>query len=306
MPENRASFSRAQMKQRLRGVYTALITPFRDGAVDEKCLRDLVEIQVASGVDGLVPAGTTGESPTLSHEENVRVIRVCVEAAKGRLPVLAGTGSNSTSEALDLSRRARDAGADGLLVVAPYYNRPTQRGLILHYEAIMREVDLPLVLYNIPGRTGVNVEPETIFALKRTGNLAGVKEASGLADQVSKIVELCGPDLSVLSGDDSLTLPFMAVGAVGVISVVSNVAPRETHDMVRAWRDGRRDDAMALHRRLFPLVKALFSETNPVPVKTALSMMGKCLPDLRLPLAAMEEGNAARLLSAMRAFGLKA
>jgi 4-hydroxy-tetrahydrodipicolinate synthase len=305
MPENRASFSRAQMKQRLRGVYTAIITPFKDGAVDEKCLRDLVEIQVAGGVDGLVPAGTTGESPTLSHEENVRVIRICVETAKGRIPILAGTGSNSTSEALDLSRRARESGADGLLVVAPYYNRPTQRGLMLHFEAIMREVDLPLVLYNIPGRTGVNVEPETVAALKKSGGLAGVKEASGLADQVSKIVELCGPDFSVFSGDDSLTLPFMSVGALGVISVVSNVAPRETGDMVRAFMGGRTADALVLHQKLFPLVKALFVETNPVPVKTALAMLGKCRNELRLPLAPMEEGNAARLRSALGTFGFK-
>lgn len=297
--------SPAELAARLRGTYTALITPFRQDAVDEASLRRLVEAQIAGGVEGLVPVGTTGESPTVTMEEHIRVIRITVEAASGRVPVLAGAGANSTREALELCRAARDAGADGLLIVAPYYNRPTQRGLREHFEAIMREVPLPLVAYNIPGRTGVNIEPETLAALRASGRLAGVKEAAGSADQVSRILELLGPDFPVFSGDDSLTLPFMSVGAVGVISVVSNVAPREMSDMVRAFLAGKPAEARALHARLFPLIKALFLESSPGPVKTALGLLGQCTPELRLPLAPMDEANVAKLKSAMRAFGLK-
>src|SRR6185503_697769 len=256
----------AELARRLRGTYTALVTPFAGDAVDEPALRRLVEAQIAGGVEGLVPVGTTGESPTVTMDEHVRVIRITVEAARGRVPVLAGAGANSTREALELCHASREAGADGLLIVAPYYNRPTQRGLRLHFEAIMREVPLPVVAYNSPGLTGVNIEPETLLALKGAGRLAGVKEAAGSADQVSRILELLGPDYPVFSGDDSLTLPFMSVGAIGVISVVSNVAPREMSDMVRAFLAGRPDDARRLHARLFPLIKALFIESSPGPV----------------------------------------
>jgi 4-hydroxy-tetrahydrodipicolinate synthase len=297
--------SAAGVAGRLRGAYTALVTPFRNGSVDESALRELVEFQIAGGINGLVPTGTTGESPTLTHPEHIRTIEVCVRAAAGRVPVLAGTGSNSTQEALDLGKAAKAAGADALLVVAPYYNRPTQRGLVLHYRAIVDQVGLPLVVYNIPSRTGVNVEPETLAQIAKGGGLAGVKEAAGSTDQVCRILEVCGTDFTVLSGDDSLTLPFLSVGARGVISVVSNLAPRETSDMVRAYLAGRHPEALALHRRLLPLIKALFIETNPVPVKTAMGLLGRCSGDLRLPLAPMEEGNEARLRRALEDFGFK-
>jgi len=291
--------------RRLRGTWTALVTPFKGDAVDEDAFRRLLELQVEGGVEGLVAMGTTGESPTLSFDEHIRVVRLAVESARGRLPVLAGSGANSTTEALELCRACRDAGADGLLVVAPYYNRPTQLGLRLHFERLMREVDAPFVLYNIPGRTGVNVLPETVAALKPTGRLAGIKEAAGDADQVSRLLELLGPEFPVLSGDDSLTLPFMAVGAVGVISTVSNLAPREMSEMVRAFLAGKPADARQLHARLFPLIKAVFLESNPIGIKTALGVLGRCAPDVRLPMAPMDPANVEKLKSAMRAFGFK-
>jgi 4-hydroxy-tetrahydrodipicolinate synthase len=296
----------ADLVRRLRGTWTALVTPFRGADVDEDAYRRLVEFQVAGGVEGLVAMGTTGESPTLSFKEHVRVVELAVAAAAGRMPVLAGSGANSTSEALELCLACRQAGADGLLVVAPYYNRPTQRGLRLHYEALMRDVDLPFVLYNIPGRTGVNLLPETVAALKPTGRLAGIKEAAGDADQVSRLIELLGPAFPVLSGDDSLTLPFMAVGAVGVISTVSNLVPREMSDMVRAFLAGHPAEARSLHARLFPLVKAVFLESNPAGIKTALGIAGRCAPEMRLPMAPMEPGNVEKLRAAMRTFGLPA
>ncbi len=293
------------MRARLRGVYTALVTPFRNGAIDEECFLRLVEAQVEAGVDGVVPAGTTGESPTLNVAEHVKVISLCVKAAAGRTVVLAGTGANSTQEAYELSAAAKEAGADGLLVVAPYYNKPTQRGLLKHYESVLERVDLPLVVYNIPGRTGVNVEPETLAELASSPRLAGIKEAAGSPDQVSRILALCGSDFPVLSGDDSLTLPFMAVGARGVISVASNIAPKEVCAMVRAFLDGSPAQAIALHRRLFPLFRALFTETNPIPVKTALGFLGACSPEMRLPMVSMEKGNAEKLRCTMKEFGFK-
>ncbi len=299
------AFSRQEFVKRLKGVYTALATPFKDGSVDGAGLRRLIEFQIEGGVDGLVPVGTTGESPTLSHREHIEVVKICAAAAKGRVPILAGTGSNSTQEAVELSEAARTAGADGLLVVAPYYNKPTQNGLLGHYRAIMERVDLPLVLYNIQSRTGINVEPDTMGELAGNERFVGVKEASGSPDQVSRIMAACGHDFAVLSGDDSLTLPFMAVGARGVISVASNIAPKEICAMVRAFADGNPREALALHRRLFPLCRALFIESNPIPVKTALGLLGLCSPDLRLPLAPMAEGNLDKLKGALRDFGFK-
>jgi 4-hydroxy-tetrahydrodipicolinate synthase len=299
------AFSRPEFVKRLKGVYTALATPFKDGTVDEHALRRLVERQIEGAVDGLVPVGTTGESPTLSHKEHIGVVRVCVAAAAGRVPILAGTGSNSTQEAIELSEAARDAGADGLLVVSPYYNRPTQRGLLLHYQAIMSRVDLPLVLYNIPSRTGTKVEPETMGELAKSERFVGDKEAAGSTDDVSRILAACGPDFTVMSGDDSMTLPFMSVGARGVISVASNIVPKEMGAMVRAFAAGKTQEALSWHRRLFPLCRTLFIETNPIPVKTAMGMLGLCSADLRLPLAPMEESNVSRLKSALREFGLK-
>jgi len=299
------ALSTPELAGRLRGVWTALVTPFRGGKLDEGKLREIVDAQVAAGIDGLVPCGSTGESPTLPFAEHKQVIRVTVEAAHGRIPVVAGAGTNSTEETLALCRDAREVGADGVLLVAPYYNRPSQRGIFLHFQAVFDAIDIPVVLYNIPGRTGVNVEPDTVSLIEKLGKLAGIKEAAGSCDQVSRLLELCGPDFPVLCGDDSLTLPFMSVGACGVISVVSNIAPREMAAMVRAFRENRGIEALELHRRLFPLIKALFIETNPVPVKTAMGLLGLCTDELRLPLAAMEEGNVVRLRKAMRDFGFK-
>ncbi len=290
---------------RLKGVWTALVTPFAGGKVDEGMFREIIDRQVGAGIDGLVPVGTTGECPTLSFEEHRHVVSLCVKAARGRVPVLAGAGTNSTSETIELCRYARDEGADAALVVAPYYNRPSQRGLFSHFQAVFDEVDIPVVAYNIPGRTGVNIEPETFGLLAKLGRLAGVKEAAGSCDQVSRIIEVCGPEFPVLSGDDSLTLPFMSVGGRGVISVASNIAPREVLQMVRAYAEGRDAEAMDLHRRLFPLVKALFIETNPAPVKTAMGLLGMCTDELRLPLVALEEGNVVRLRRALQNFGFK-
>ncbi len=295
----------ADFAARLRGAWTALITPFKNGAVDERALRDLVEAQITAGIDGLVPVGTTGESPTLDPAEHIRVIKIVVEAAKHRVPVLAGTGANATAEALHLSKAARDAGADGLLVVAPYYNRPSQQGLLLHYQVLLESVDLPLVMYNIPGRTGVNVEPETMAQLRASPRFVGVKESAGSPDQVSRIVELCGPGFRVMSGDDTLTLPFMSVGAVGVISVLSNVMPGEVARLCRLFSEGKPAEARQLHAALFPLTKALFVETNPVPVKTALALLGRCEAFVRPPLAPLEPASLEKLKSAMRGAGLK-
>lgn len=289
----------AELTSRLRGVYTATVTPFENGEFDEAAYRKLVEFQIDRGVDGLVPVGTTGECPTLSFEEHIRVIRVCVETARGRVPVVAGTGANSTSEALELSHAAKDAGADGLLVVAPYYNRPTQRGLTLHFRALLEQVRMPLVLYNIPVRTGVKVEPETMAAIAEAGNLAGVKEAAGSCDDVCRIIEVMGPDFPVMSGDDSLTLPFMAVGARGVVSTSSNVVPGEMGDMVRAFAEGRAAEALALHRKLYPLMRGLFIESNPGPVKYAMSLLGMCSGELRLPMAPPSDAAAAMIREAL-------
>lgn len=299
------ALSTAELAGRLKGVWTALVTPFQNGKLDGERLRALVDAQVAGGVAGLVPAGTTGESPTLPMEEHRAVIESVVKAAAGRIPVVAGAGTNSTEETLQLCRDALEVGADGVLLVTPYYNRPSQRGIFLHFQAVFDSVNIPVVMYNIPGRTGVNIEPETMALLRPSGRLAGVKEAAGSCDQVSRILELCGPDFPVLSGDDSLTLPFMSVGARGVISVVSNIAPRETVQMVDAYAQGRFAEALAMHRRLFPLIKALFIETNPAPVKTALGLLGLCSDEMRLPLAPMEEANVVRLRKAMQKFGFK-
>ena len=296
--------SMAETKLCLRGAWTALVTPFKGGEVDERAMREAVDFQVAGGINGLVPCGSTGESSTLTYEEHIRVIQITVDAARKRVPVLAGAGANSTAEALHLCLASKDVGADGVLVVAPYYNRPSQKGLCVHYEALLDAVDLPLVLYNIPGRTGINVEPDTVAVLSRHPRFVGIKEAAGNCDQVSRLFDLCGTDFQVLSGDDSLTLPFMSVGAVGVISVLSNVLPKETSLMVHAMLEGRPAAALELHRRLFPLMRALFVETNPVPVKAALGLLGRCDPYVRPPLAALEDANLAKLRAALKACGV--
>ncbi len=274
--------------QKFAGCTVALVTPFRDGAVDEAGLRRLVEWHIGQGTPVLSPVGTTGESPTLSHEEHERVIALVIEAVAGRALVVPGTGSNSTAEAIRLTRFAARAGADAALSVAPYYNRPNQEGLYRHFAAVAESVDLPIVLYNIPGRTGRNVEPETIERLGRLGAIVAVKEASGSLDQVSEL--LARTDLTILSGDDSLTLPMLSVGAEGVVSVVGNLVPRDVAALVAAYRGGRVDEARRWHARLFPLGRDLLGlAPNPIPVKAALSLLGRCSAEVRLPLCPLDD-----------------
>lgn len=292
------------MKRMFQGSMVALVTPFKDGRVDEPTLRELVEFQIKNGTDVLVPCGTTGESPTLTHDEHRRIIELTVEAANGRIAVVAGTGSNSTTEAIDLTRYAKQAGADGALLVLPYYNKPTQAGLIAHCRAVADAADLPLILYNIPGRTGVNMLPETLAALADHPYIVGMKEATGNLEQMTHDIILCGDKLSFLSGDDTLTLPLLAVGGRGVISVVANIVPRDVSDLVRAFLNGDWNRAREIHLKLFPLCQAMFCETNPIPVKTAMALLGMVGGELRLPLWPMSEMNLIKLKAAMRAYGL--
>jgi len=288
-----------------QGSIVALVTPFNDGKVDEAKLRELVEMHVAQGTDGIVPCGTTGESPTLSHDEHRRVVEIVIEAARGRLHVIAGTGSNATSEAIDLTRHAKKAGATGALVVNPYYNRPTQEGLYRHFRAVAEAVDIPILVYNIAGRTAVNVETDTLARLvKDCPNIVGVKEASGSLDQMTQVIVACGPDFSVLSGDDNITLPLMSVGGRGVISVVANIVPRETVEMTHAALAGDWKLARDLHLKLFPLSRAMFLETNPIPVKEAMGMMGMLKPEFRLPMCSMGAANRERLKAILVQHGL--
>ena len=282
------------------GALTALVTPFRDGSVDEAALRDLIEWQIQSGIDGLVPCGSTGESATLSHSEHDAVIRITIEQARKRVPVVAGTGSNSTAEAIRLTAAAREMGADGALLISPYYNKPTQDGIFRHYKTIASSVDLPLLAYNIPGRTGSNIAPETFARLAEIKNVVGVKEASASMDQSSDILQLCGDKLTILSGDDALTLPLMSLGAKGVISTISNVMPREMHDLAAAALGKDFERAREIHYQMLPVMRALFIETNPIPVKYALSLMGKCANELRMPLVTMTAGPAEKLRAAMK------
>jgi len=282
------------------GALTAIVTPFRDGAVDERALRELIEWQIASSIDGIVPCGSTGESATLSHAEHERVIKIAIEQVRKRVPVVAGTGSNSTAEAIRLTASAREMGADGALLISPYYNKPTQDGIFKHYKMIAESVDLPLIVYNIPGRTGSNVAPETFARLCEVRNIVGIKEASGSMDQVSDIRRLCGDRLAILSGDDALTLPVMALGGKGVISTTSNALPREMHELAGCAIAGDFERARKIHYRMLPVMRALFVETNPIPIKQALAFMGKCSNEMRLPLVAMTQGPADRLKSAMK------
>jgi len=290
------------MRSIFKGSIVAVVTPFgADGSIDFATLERLVEWQIESGTDGIVPCGTTGEIPTLSHEEHEAVVAAVVKAVRKRIPVLAGAGSNNTTESLRLVRFAEQAGADGALVITPYYNKPTQAGLIAHYHALAAATRLPIVMYNVPGRTGISLLPETVAQLAQTPNIIGIKEASGSLDQVSSILQLCKID--VLSGDDSLTLPLMAVGGCGVISVVANVAPRKMVALTRAVLKGDLANAERLHRELYPLCKALFVETNPIPVKAALAMMGKIQEHLRLPLVPLGAAHRAHVAEAVRRLG---
>jgi 4-hydroxy-tetrahydrodipicolinate synthase len=282
------------------GSIVAIVTPFRKGKVDDRAFGDLIESQIVNGTNGIVPCGTTGESATLTHEEHHRVVKLAVEVANRRVPVIAGTGSNSTDEAISLTRHAREAGADGALLITPYYNKPTQEGLYRHYKAVAEAVDMPLVLYNIPGRTGVNMLPVTVARLAAMKNIVGIKEGSGSVQQASDIAQTCGDRLTVLSGDDPLTLPMMAVGAKGVITVTANVMPKEMAQLVASFLAGRLDEARRIHFALSPLFAALFYETNPIPVKEALGMMGKIDPELRLPLCAMGADNRNQLARVLK------
>lgn len=288
-----------------KGSIVAIATPFSNGGIDEANLKELVEFQIKNGTSGIVPCGTTGESPTLSTAEHQRVIEICIKAANKRVPIIAGTGSNSTEEAVSLTKHAADAGANAVLVVSPYYNRPTQKGLYLHFKEIADSVDIPIILYNIAGRTAVNIEPATIAQLaKDCKNIVGVKEASGSLDQMSVIKHLCPADFLLLSGDDALTLPVLSIGGVGVISVVANIVPQAIAQLVETFNRGDLKKAQALHYKLLPLVKAMFLETNPIPVKTAMGLLDLCSPDLRLPLCAMSEENLAKLKKALKEYGL--
>jgi 4-hydroxy-tetrahydrodipicolinate synthase len=287
------------------GTYTAIVTPFRNGEVDETALSRLVRAQIQAGVDGIVPVGTTGESPTLDYEEHIEVIATSVKVAAGRIKVLAGTGANSTEEAIYLTREAERVGADGSLQVAPYYNKPSQEGLFQHFKAVARRTRLPIVLYSIPGRCGVEIGVETVARLaKACRNIIGIKEAGGNTDRVSQLRQVVDPKFVILSGDDSLTLPFMSVGAQGVISVASNVIPRPVARMVSAFAAGRAGEAQRLHAQYYPLFKDLFIETNPAPVKAALAMLGRIENELRLPLVPISSASAQRLRATLKACGV--
>ena len=285
------------------GVLTALATPFRDGAIDEKALRGLVARQIAAGIDGLVPCGSTGESATLSHEEHERVIEIVVDAAAGQVPVVAGTGSNSTTEAIRLTLHAKQAGAAAALLISPYYNKPTQAGLVAHYEAIALATELPLIVYNIPGRTASNILPTTLAQLAQIEYVVGVKEACGDIDQIAHVIDRCPEDFDVLSGDDSMTLPMMAMGGQGVISTTSNVAPEQMLELVRVFRSGDSVRALSLHQHLMPLFDALFCETNPIPLKAALGIMGLIDPEIRLPLTPITQPNREALQVTLKELG---
>ncbi|MGQ9821614.1 MAG: 4-hydroxy-tetrahydrodipicolinate synthase [Thermogutta sp.] len=289
--------------EQFAGLSVAMVTPFRNGEVDYALLEEHVEFQVRAGTTCLCPVGTTGESPTLSHPEHREVIAAVIKAAAGRIKVMPGTGSNSTQEALELTRWAAQVGADAALVVAPYYNKPTQEGFYRHFKALAEAVDIPICIYNIPGRTGKNVEPETILRLAEFPNIAMVKEATGSLDQVSQII--CGSDLTVLSGDDSLTLPILSVGGRGVISVIGNIVPREMLQLTAAWNRGDIATAQTLHKKLFPLAKDMLGlATNPIPIKAAMRLLGRDTGELRLPMTPLSPEEEDRLRRTLRTFGL--
>ncbi|HAC78739.1 MAG TPA: 4-hydroxy-tetrahydrodipicolinate synthase [Deltaproteobacteria bacterium] len=294
----------SQTKCPFTGSMVAVVTPFRDGKVDFTALDVLVERQIVAGQKAIVPCGSTGESATLTHDEHAQVIEAVVAKADGRVSVIAGTGSNATAEAIDLTRAAESAGADGALLISPYYNKPTQDGIYEHYRAVAEAVQIPLITYNIPGRTGSTIETSTLLRLSDIDNIVAVKEATGSLDRVMDVVAACGDKLAVLSGDDPLTLPMISLGAVGLISTTANVAPREIAELTELALEGRTAEASALHYRLLPLMRALFLETNPIPVKAAVAMLGLCEDELRLPLLTMSAEPRAILLSAMERAGV--
>jgi len=288
-----------------QGSVVALITPFKEGQVDYEALARLIDFHVEGGTDALLVCGTTGESPTLTFEEHEKVIEFAVEKAKGRIKVIAGTGGNATHEAVRLTRHAQEAGADGALVVVPYYNKPTQRGLYEHFKAVAKEVDIPVIVYNIPSRTCVEIAPDTLLQIrKECENVVGSKESTPNMDRISELVSKLGEDFSVLSGDDSLTLPMMALGAKGVVSVANNLLPRQVKELTRKALEGDFKGAREVHYKLYPLFKALFMETNPIPVKTALWMLGMCEKEFRLPLTPMPPEKEEKLREVLRSYGL--
>jgi 4-hydroxy-tetrahydrodipicolinate synthase len=287
-----------------RGSIVALVTPFKNGKVDEEALRKLIEFQIEGGTSAIVPCGTTGESATLDFEEHKKVIDITVNAVKKRVPVIAGTGGNSTSEAIELTGHAKHAGVDATLQVTPYYNKPSQEGLFRHFKAIADAVPLPQVLYNVPGRTGLNMLPETVARLADIKEIVAIKEASGNLGQMAEIIGLVGDKITLLSGDDNLTLPVLAIGGKGVISVVANIEPEDTSNMIIEWEKGNIEEAKRLYYKLLPLCQAMFYETNPVPVKTSLALMGKVGDEMRLPLAPLSQANLEKLKKALKAYGL--
>jgi 4-hydroxy-tetrahydrodipicolinate synthase len=287
-----------------KGSIVAIVTPFKKGVIDEKAYGRLIDFHLKSGTHGIVPCGTTGESATLTQEEHLRVIEMTVEMTAGRIPVIAGTGSNCTEEAIFFTRHAKKAGADGALLITPYYNKPTQEGLFQHYKAIAKAVDIPIVLYNIPGRTAVNMLPETVARLMAFDNIVGIKEGTGSLQQIADLVQLCGDRLCLLSGDDFTALPTMVVGGAGVISVTANIVPAEMAEMMNLAERGDYSGARKIHEKIYPLHGAMFMETNPGPVKAALSLMGKCSDQVRLPLSQMLPQNLEKLKKVMKRNGL--
>ena len=287
------------------GVFTAIVTPFKNGNVDEEAFRTLIDWQIEEGVQGLVPCGTTGESATLSHDEHKRVIEICVDQVKGRVKVLAGSGSNNTTEAISLTLFAQEAGADGALLITPYYNKPTQEGLYYHYAAVCRSVDIPIVAYNVPGRTGCNMLPPVVGRLAREfSNFAGIKEATGNMIQGAEVIAACPEDFCVLSGDDFTAFPLWALGGCGIISVTSNIAPRAMASMWKAFESGDLAEARRQHHALFALHHSMFSVTNPIPVKTALALMGKVEEEMRLPLFPLSAEQRAKLVATLQKYNL--
>lgn len=289
----------------IKGAITALVTPFKGGEIDEEKYREHIEWQIEKGIHGVVPCGTTGESATMTHEEHKRVVKICVEQVKGRVPVIAGTGSNNTKEAIELTSFAKSVGADAALIITPYYNKPTPQGLVKHYKTIAENAPMPIIVYNVPGRTGTNLLPETLYEIKKNvPEVIGVKEASGNIRQASDILELCGEDFIVLSGDDFITYPMMCLGGKGAISVVSNIVPDRLANMCNAFFNGDFDTAKKIHYELQPLNRAMFFETNPIPVKTSLHLMGRMELELRLPLCEMKPENRAKLEKVLKDAGI--
>ena len=288
------------------GVFVAIVTPFKNGRIDEEALRGLIDFQIAGGIDGIVPCGTTGESATLSHDEHDQVIRIAIDACKGKASVLAGTGSNSTQEAIELSENAKRAGADGLLQITPYYNKPNQEGLYQHFLSVADAVDLPIILYNVPSRTSVNMIPETIVRLAKIKNIVGIKEASGSLQAMSEIIANCGDDFTLLSGDDPLLWPILAIGGKGVISVTANILPAKVVAMCEAAVTGNMKKAQSMHYKLMDISDSLFSDTNPIPVKAALHLMGKIENELREPLVGLSREHLEKLKKVMAFHGLPA